>query len=237
MNFELDMHTHTLVSGHAYGTIREMAQGAAEKGLKLLGITEHSPSMPGSVGEVYYCNLRLVPKKLYGVEILFGSEINVLQDGTLDISDNVLNNQIDYGIVGIHSCCYKDAGREQNTDNLISCMKHPRIKFVSHPDDDHTPLNYERLVQAAKEYHVALEVNNSSFLKPEYRWNCVENYRNMLSLCRQYESPIIVDSDAHDPSWVGCFEEAQKLLTEIDFPEELVLNRSVAEVKKFIAKA
>ena len=178
-----------------------------------------------------------MPKKLYGVELLFGSEINVLQDGTLDIPDKVLNNQIDYGIVGIHSCCYKDAGREQNTDNLISCMKHPRIKFVSHPDDDHTPLNYERLVQAAKEYHVALEVNNSSFLKPEYRWNCVENYRTMLSLCRQYEAPIIVDSDAHDPSWVGCFEEAQKLLTEIDFPEELVLNRSVAEVKKFIAKA
>ena len=70
--FELDMHTHTIASGHAYGTIREMAQGAAEKGLKLLGITEHSPSMPGTVEDIYYCNLHLVPKKLYGVELLFG---------------------------------------------------------------------------------------------------------------------------------------------------------------------
>ena len=56
MNYLLDSHTHTLASGHAYGTIREMAQGAAEKGLKLLGITEHSPSMQGTVEDIYYCN-------------------------------------------------------------------------------------------------------------------------------------------------------------------------------------
>ena len=43
--FLLDMHTHTLASGHAYGTIREMAQAAAENGLKLLGISEHAPGM------------------------------------------------------------------------------------------------------------------------------------------------------------------------------------------------
>ena len=40
-------------------------------------------------------------------------------------------------------------------------MKEPKVYFVSHPDDAHTPLDYERLVQAAKKYHVALEVNNS----------------------------------------------------------------------------
>ncbi|MGN1142248.1 MAG: PHP domain-containing protein [Oliverpabstia sp.] len=38
-----DVHTHTLASGHAYGTIREMAQAAAEKKLEILGITEHAP--------------------------------------------------------------------------------------------------------------------------------------------------------------------------------------------------
>ena len=54
--FILDMHTHTLASGHAYGTIREMAQAAAENGLKLLGISEHAPGMPGTVDPFYYCN-------------------------------------------------------------------------------------------------------------------------------------------------------------------------------------
>ena len=46
MNIELDMHTHTLASGHAFSTIQEMAKAGAEKGLKLLGITEHTPGIP-----------------------------------------------------------------------------------------------------------------------------------------------------------------------------------------------
>ena len=44
----LDVHTHTIASGHAYNTIYEMARAAAEKGLELLGITEHAPTMPGT---------------------------------------------------------------------------------------------------------------------------------------------------------------------------------------------
>ena len=49
-----DMHMHTLVSGHAYGTIREMAATAGEKNLKLIGITEHAPGIPGTVDPFYY---------------------------------------------------------------------------------------------------------------------------------------------------------------------------------------
>ena len=51
-----DMHMHTLVSGHAYGTIREMAATAGEKNLKLIGITEHAPGIPGTVDPFYYLN-------------------------------------------------------------------------------------------------------------------------------------------------------------------------------------
>ena len=43
-----DLHMHTLVSGHAFGTIREMAASASEKGLQLIGITEHGPGLPGT---------------------------------------------------------------------------------------------------------------------------------------------------------------------------------------------
>ena len=48
MKIEIDTHSHTLASGHAYNTIREMAQTAAEIGLKGLAITEHAPEMPGA---------------------------------------------------------------------------------------------------------------------------------------------------------------------------------------------
>ncbi len=55
--FPLDLHTHTLVSGHAYGTVREMAQAAAQRGMALLGITEHGPGIPGTCEPIYFGNL------------------------------------------------------------------------------------------------------------------------------------------------------------------------------------
>lgn len=86
----------------------------------------------------------------------------------------------------------------------------------------------------AKQYHVALEVNNSSLLKKNKRLNCVENYKKMLTLCSQYRVPIIINSDAHDPSYVGDFSEAYKLLEELNFDEELILNTSIEKFKAFI---
>ena len=108
--FVLDLHTHTLVSGHAYGTIREMAQAAAEKGLEVLGITEHAPGIPGTVHPFYYTNLKAVPRELFGVTILNGCEINVLDEGELSLKDKYMT-YMDYAIVGIHRQCSTDAGR------------------------------------------------------------------------------------------------------------------------------
>ncbi|MCF0111757.1 MAG: phosphatase [Erysipelotrichaceae bacterium] len=231
--FVLDIHTHTIASGHAYGTIREMAQAAAEQHLQMYGFSDHGPGIPGTADFMYFGNQKVIPRTLYGVKIVHGCEMNVANDGTIMMPEVVIQ-RLDYGIVGIHSFCYKDAGKEKNTENLISCMKHPNVFFVSHPDDDHTPLDYEKLVLAAKEYHVALEVNNSSLHKPESRWNCVENYHTMLKLCMEHRVPVIVNSDAHDPSAVGDFELAANLLDEVGFDQELVLNRSVEAFLQFI---
>lgn len=228
-----DIHTHTIASGHAYGTIREMAQAASDKGLKVLGITEHGPGIPGTVDPFYYNNLKAIPKELYGVRIIHGSEINVLNDGTLFLEEKYID-KLDYAIAGIHMQCYKDEGKEKNTDNVISCMKHPKVRLISHPDDDHTPLNYERLVKAAKQTHTALEVNNSSLVKKDVRLNCYDNYRTMLKLCQEYVVPIVVDSDAHDPSWVGEFSLAEELLKEISFPDTLILNTEQDKLLDFL---
>ena len=75
-----DMHMHTLVSGHAYGTIREMAAAAAEKELSLIGITEHAPGIPGTVNPFYYLNLEVIPRTIYGVEVpyLLASVISII---------------------------------------------------------------------------------------------------------------------------------------------------------------
>lgn len=228
-----DIHMHTLASGHAYGTIREMAASAKEKGLQLIGISEHGPGIPGTVDSFYYSNLEVIPRIINGVEVIHGCEINVLNNGNLSLEEEYIN-LLDYAIVGIHKLCYSNEGKEKNTDNLISCMKNNKVRFVSHPDDDRTPLNYERLVQAAKEYKVALEVNNSSLIKKDQRLNCYENYKTIVRLCHQYRVPIVVSSDAHDPSWVGEFDLAYELLGKLKVDDDLILNNDIGKIKRFI---
>lgn len=224
LKFFADIHTHTIASGHAYGgTIREMAEAAADQKLQMLGISEHGPGIPGTTDPFYYRNLKVIPRTLYGVRIIHGCEINVLNDGRRSLDDSMMKF-LDYAIVGIHRQCYWDQGMDRNTDNLISCMKHPKVRLVSHPDDNHTPLDYPRLVRAAKDLTVALEVNSSSFRKQDQRLGCLDNYRCMLDLCQHYRVPIVVSSDAHDPSWVGHMEEAGSFLEELKFDPSLILN-------------
>ena len=66
----LDLHTHTVASGHAYCSLREMAKVASEKGLEVLGVTEHAPGMPGTCHQYYFDNLRVVPRKVWMIRIL-----------------------------------------------------------------------------------------------------------------------------------------------------------------------
>ncbi len=230
-----DVHMHSILSGHAFGTIRELAFAAAERKLQLIGVTEHGPGIPGTVDPIYFRNFVDAPRELYGVEMLYGSEVNVLNNGKVDLDHRHLNC-LDYAVAGIHGLCYEDAGIVGNTDNVISCMQEPRVRFISHPDNSHYPLDYKVLVQGAKEYGCALELNNSSLRKPSLRPNCVENYEIMLPLCMEYEVPIIVNTDSHDPATVGDFSLAQGLLERLSFVDNLILNNNLTKLKEFLLK-
>ena len=92
MDFELDVHTHTIASGHAYGTLTEMAKEAAVRGLKLLGITEHTHNMPGTCDDLYFVNLRVVPREMFGIRLMLGAELNIMDyEGTVDLPDWIID--------------------------------------------------------------------------------------------------------------------------------------------------
>lgn len=231
--FVADIHMHSVMSGHAFGTIRELAAQAAERDLKLIGVTEHGPGIPGTCNPIYFRNLVDAPRMLYGVEMLYGSEVNILNDGTLDLDRRHLDC-LDYAAAGIHGLCYENAGIVRNTDNTISCMKDPKVRFITHPDTDSYPVDYKALVESAKEHHVALELNNSSVRKPHTRPGCRKNYEIMLSLCMEHGVPIVVNTDSHDPSAVGEFSASVKLLETIGFDENLILNNDLQKLKAFL---
>lgn len=224
MKDKMDLHTHTIASGHAYNTRNEMIAAAYGKGLDLLAITEHAPAMPGSCQQMYFSNFRVLPRKYENMTVLYGTELNILDyEGHVDLPNEMLK-EMDVVLASIHPPCYVSGTAEENTAAYLGAMKNPYVNIIAHPDDSRFPVDYEVLVKAAKEYHVLLEVNNTSLSPLSYRMNGRENYQQLLELCVKYQVPIIVDSDAHVDVLVGAHEFALEMLEEMGFPEKLVMN-------------
>lgn len=233
MKFVLDTHTHTFASGHSYSTIREMAHAASEKGLQLLGITEHAPKMPGSCHEFYFQNLKVVDRQMCGVELLLGAELNILDsDGRVDLPDQLLS-KLDITIASLHIPCMTPGTKEENTRAYINVIKNPLINIIGHPDDRRYPVDYKELVLAAKEYHTLIELNNSSLTEGGARTNARPLDIEILGLCKEYEVPVVVGSDAHIDHAVGNHDKAEALLREVEFPESLIVNQDVDFLKKY----
>ena len=159
MKICFDMHTHTVASGHAFSTFKENVKEAAAKGLYAMGMSDHAPAMPGSAQEIYFGNFKSIRRELMGVKIYTGVEANIMDfNGTLDLGECTLQ-KMDYVIASLHVPCIRPGSPRENTDALIGAMKNPYVKIIGHPDDDRYPLEYDRLIPAALENRVALEVN------------------------------------------------------------------------------
>ena len=235
MKFVTDTHAHTIVSGHAYSTMKEMAQAAKEAGLEVLALTEHAPTMPGTCGMFYFQNFSVVPRQMCGVELMLGAELNILdENGTVDLPESTIRN-LDIVIASIHGPCYQTENTlEHNMQAYINAMKNPLIDIIGHPDDGRIPIDYEVLVKTAKETKTLLEVNNSSLNPKGFRQNTHANVCQMLKLCKQYEVPIVLGSDSHIDSAVGKFPLAEAVIRETEFPEELIVSTSAAKLKSFL---
>ncbi|CCZ69767.1 phosphatase [Bacteroides gallinaceum] len=234
MKIELDVHTHTIASGHAFSTLQEMVQAASEKGLKLLGITEHAPGIPGSCSPIYFRNLYVVPRRMYGVDLLLGAEINILDcEGNIDMDEFYLN-LLDLRIAGIHSLCYAGGTPEENTHGMVQAIANPYIHIISHPGDGTAKLNFEPIVLAAKEHHTLLEINNSSLRPCRKKMDARDNNLEILRLCKRYEVPVILGSDAHISFDIATYDYALQLVGETEFPEELIMNTSVEKFKTYL---
>lgn len=236
MKIELDMHTHTIASGHAFSTLQEMTKAGAEKGLKLLGITEHTSGIPGTCDPIYFRNLHVVPRQMYGIELMLGAEINILDsEGNID-ADEGLMRRLDIRIAGIHSLCYTSGTMEENTEGMIRVIRNPYIQIISHPGDGTAMLDFEPMVLASKESHTLLEINNSSLKPTRNKVDARENNRKILELCKKYEVPVILGSDAHVSFDIANYEHLYALLQETEFPEGLIMNRSVEMFKNYLKK-
>ncbi len=239
MKIVADTHTHTIVSGHAYSTIKEMIEFAEKAELEVLALTEHAPRLPGAPHEFYFSNYRVLPKKKNNLHILYGAEINILDEtGAVDLNYG-LCREMDIVVASIHTpeACYGESkGIVKNTQAYVNAMKHEFVHVIGHPDDTRIPVDYETLVLAAKEHNVLLEVNNSSLEPTSFRERARENQLEYLELCKKHQVKIATGSDAHVDLHVGNFRQVKSVLEEIAFPEELVITTNAERLLQFLGK-
>lgn len=222
----LDVHTHTVVSGHAFSSLNEMIQAAAEKGLELYGVTEHGPAIPGTCDPLYFRNMYIVPRHYGNMRLLMGAELNILDyEGRLDIESDMYMKCFELKIAGLHSLCYKDGTREENTSALIGAIENPNVNIISHPcDGTASDFDIEAVVLAAKRTGTLLELNNQSLNPHRNKVLARPMFLEMLRLSKKYDNPIILGSDAHHTSYIADYQYALPLIEETAFPEELIIN-------------
>lgn len=231
MKILVDTHTHTLKSAHAYSTIQENARRAAEVGMEAIAVTDHAPSIPDSPHVWNFVNLKAIPRDMYGVKILYGAEVNILDlEGNIDLDEDILK-KLDVVNASIHKECYKDYGAKDNTSAYLAAVNNPLIDVICHSGYADIPYDYDLITDLAKKNHKLMEINNHSFY---VRKPSIENCKTIARLCKEKGVGIVVSSDAHISFDIGEYEPSLELLREVDFPEKLVINRDLKSFEEFM---
>lgn len=195
-----DLHSHTIrTDGHS--TLEEMVEASIKRGYSYLAITDHSQRLamahglaPADVAE----QIDIIDKmngSLKNFTILKGIEVDILEDGTLDLPDSILK-ELDVRVCSIHSKF--NLSFEKQTERIIRAMDNPYFNILAHPTgrliNSRAPyeIDMERIMEAAKERGCILEVNA---------------YPDRLDLtdfhCRMAKSigvKVSIDTDAHSVS-------------------------------------
>jgi putative hydrolase len=235
IKIKTDLHTHTVASGHAYSTVDEMAKGAFIKGLKLIAITDHGPNIPGGPHLYHFGNISILPEKLYGVRIIKGVEANILDNGKLDLSNDMLS-RLDFVSSGIH----RDTGhnlknKKDFTNATIKAMENPYLDMITHTIQREYPVDLEKISRAAAENNVIIELNASSYSsKKDHKRGIKKQALKLLEYEDKYGFKIAVNSDAHFYKDVGEYSDLDFILESDYFKKELIINHSAENVLNYL---
>ena len=227
MFFILDMHIHTEANRHAHGTIDQIVTRAKDIGLALVGISDHGPAMLDSSPLSHFDNILKLPTTINGMPWLKGAEANIIDaTGNLDIQDEILT-KLDFCIASVHESLYLPGNTDENTAAIIGAMKNPNVHIIGHLGDCNVPIYPQPLVENAAKTGTIIEVNNKSLTPGNRRYDGGEVIKEILSLCKEYNTGIIAGSDAHMVKDVGRLKYAKSLILKSGIDENLVMNTNV----------
>ncbi|MGO1058898.1 DNA polymerase/3'-5' exonuclease PolX [Planococcus sp. FY231025] len=192
-----DLHMHTTWSDGAH-SLKEMIEANRSRGYEYMVITDHSHYLKVANGLTperllaQNAEIRELNKQYSDIEVLSGTEMDILPDGSLDFSDEVLS-QLDFVIASIHSSFQQP--REQIMERILTAMKNPHVDMIAHPTgrivgqrSGYDP-DVEQLLDWAKEYGKIVELNASP-----YRLDLAVEY---LEMAQEKGVPVAINTDAH----------------------------------------
>jgi DNA polymerase (family X) len=216
-----DVHMHT-VETDGRNTIEEMAEAARAHGYKYMAITDHSKNLAFANGlddkraVEHIRRIRDSDRKLGGIKIFAGIEVDILADGTLDLSDSVLE-QMDLVIASVHSHFNQSAN--EMTDRLLKAVENPNTSLIGHPTGrlllrrDAYQFDVDAVLKAAAQRKVAMELNSY----PDRLDLCDRHLR----LAKQHGVKIVINTDSHHTSHLdkiryGVLQARRAWLTKED---------------------
>ena len=195
-----DVHMHT-VETDGRNTIEEMAEAARERGYKYMAITDHSKNLAFANGlddkraVEHIARIRHAGKKIDGIKIFAGIEVDILADGDLDLSNDVLA-QMDLVIASVHSVFNQEPAKM--TERLVKAIENPNTSIVGHPTGrlllrrDSYGFDMHTVLTAAAKHKVAMELNS---YPDRLDLNDVH-----LRQAKQHGVKIVINSDSHHTS-------------------------------------
>ncbi|HEY2461100.1 MAG TPA: DNA polymerase/3'-5' exonuclease PolX [Candidatus Acidoferrum sp.] len=193
-----DLQMHTTASD-GKNTIEAMAAAAKKLGHEYIAITDHSKSVTIANGleekrmAEHLQKLRAVNSKKLGIRVFAGAEVDILKDGQLDYSDELLA-QIEVVVCSIHS--YMNLDFAAMTERMLAAMENPYTQIIGHPTGrlllrrDAFEYDMEKVLDAAAKYGVAMECNSY----PD-RLDLTDVY---LRMCKQLGVKVVISTDAHN---------------------------------------
>src|SRR5579863_7465254 len=216
-----DVHMHTIETD-GKNTIAEMAQAAKERGYKYMAITDHSKNLAFANGlddkraVEHIKRIRDAGKQIEGITIFAGIEVDILADGDLDLSDDVLA-QMDLVIASVHSVFNQEPAKM--TERLLKAIANPNTSIIGHPTGriqlrrDSYAFDMHAVLASAAQHKVAMELN-------AYPDRLDLNDAN-LRQAKQHGVKFVINTDSHHISHMekiryGVLQARRAWLTKND---------------------
>lgn len=233
--FKIDLHVHTIASGHAYSTLKEYVDWGKSIGMETIGFADHGPAMPGGPNIFHIGNQTIIPRVIDGVRILRGVEANILNvNGDIDVSEKYIK-RLDYCIASLHDVVIKPSTCDNNTKAIIEAVKNPSVDIIGHSGNPRFPIQIESFVAMCKAYNKVIEINNSSFVS-ESRTGSKALCYAIAQEAQNQGVKMVLSSDAHIVYALGGFENSLQLVNDLGIDYTLLINRSMDALKSYFVE-